>query len=159
VRDTAVGFSSFKNGVPEIKSCQDLPYFLSEMTKDQMIEELMDQTGLIFLGSVILGIVSVGILSYAAVRTWNRWKLRNHQRELSQRPSEPIVDDEPEDAEEIPDGQLCVICVTRRRVPAFIPCGHVVCCRLCASTVERELNPKCPVCLQSIRGSMRVYYS
>ncbi|XP_010463474.1 PREDICTED: E3 ubiquitin-protein ligase SPL2-like [Camelina sativa] len=156
---TAVGICSFKNGVPEIKSCEDLPYFLSEMTKDQMIEELMDQTGLIFLGSVILGIVSVGILSYAAVRTWNRWKLRNHQRELSQRPSEPIVDDEPEDAEEIPDGQLCVICVTRRRVPAFIPCGHVVCCRLCASTVERELNPKCPVCLQSIRGSMRVYYS
>ncbi|XP_010480008.1 PREDICTED: E3 ubiquitin-protein ligase SPL2-like [Camelina sativa] len=156
---TAVGICSFKNGVPEIKSCQDLPYFLSEMTKDQMIEELMDQTSFIFLGSVILGIVSVGILSYAAVRTWNRWKLRNQQRELTQRPSEPIVDDEPEDAEEIPDGELCVICVTRRRVPAFIPCGHVVCCRLCASTVERELNLKCPVCLQSIRGSMRVYYS
>lgn len=157
------------------------------MTKEKMIENLMEQTDLIFMCSVILGIVSVGILSYAAVRywscersglvldlgnvlirnlfnclifrTWNKWKLRNHQREPPQRPNEPVVDDEPEDADEIPDGQLCVICVTRRRVPAFIPCGHVVCCRLCALTVERELNPKCPVCLQSIRGSMRVYYS
>lgn len=157
------------------------------MTKDKMIEELMDQTSFIFFGSVILGIVSVGILSYAAVRywsceisdlildlgnvliwnlfnfrifrTWNKWKQWNHQRDLPQRPNEPVVDDEPEDADEIPDGELCVICVTRRRVPAFIPCGHVVCCRVCASTVERELNPKCPVCLQSIRGSMRVYYS
>ncbi|KAG7600552.1 Zinc finger RING-type [Arabidopsis suecica] len=156
---TAVGICSFNNGVPEIKSCQDLPYFLSEMTKDKMIEDLMDQTSFIFFGSVIVGIVSVGILSYAAVRTWNKWKQWNHQRDLPQRPNEPVVDDEPEDADEIPDGELCVICVTRRRVPAFIPCGHVVCCRVCASTVERELNPKCPVCLQSIRGSMRVYYS
>ncbi|AAD25789.1 Contains similarity to gb/U45880 X-linked inhibitor of apotosis protein from Homo sapiens and contains PF/00097 Zinc finger C3HC4 (Ring finger) domain [Arabidopsis thaliana] len=156
---TAVGIYSFNNGVPEIKSCQDLPYFLSEMTKDKMIEDLMEQTNFIFLGSVILGIVSVGILSYAAVRTWNKWKQWNHQRELPQRPNDSVVDDEPEDADEIPDGELCVICVSRRRVPAFIPCGHVVCCRRCASTVERELNPKCPVCLQSIRGSMRVYYS
>lgn len=41
------------------------------MTKDKMIEELMDQTSFIFFGSVILGIVSVGILSYAAVRYWS----------------------------------------------------------------------------------------
>jgi E3 ubiquitin-protein ligase MUL1 len=68
---TAVGIYSFNNGVPEIKSCQDLPYFLSEMTKDKMIEDLMEQTNFIFLGSVILGIVSVGILSYAAVRYWS----------------------------------------------------------------------------------------
>lgn len=25
---TAVGFCSLKNGIPEIKSCKDLPYFL-----------------------------------------------------------------------------------------------------------------------------------
>jgi E3 ubiquitin-protein ligase MUL1 len=25
---TAVGMFSFKNGIPEIKSCKDLPYFL-----------------------------------------------------------------------------------------------------------------------------------
>ncbi|KAL0715208.1 hypothetical protein Bca4012_064530 [Brassica carinata] len=156
---TAVGICSLNNGVPEIKSCQDLPYFLSDMTKDKMILELMDNTRVIFWGGVIMGCLSVGILGFAAVRAWNRWKLRNHQREPRQRPDQSMVDDEIEDADEIPDGELCVICVTRRRIPAFIPCGHVVCCRLCALTVERRSNPKCPVCLQSIRGSMRIYYS
>ncbi|KAJ4917958.1 E3 Ubiquitin ligase family protein [Raphanus sativus] len=162
---TAVGICSFNNGVPEIKSCQHLPYFLSEMTKDKMIIDLAETTSVIFWGGLIMGCLSAGILGFAAVRAWNRWKLRNHeereqqQRPDEQRPDQPMVADETEDEDEIPDGALCVICVTRRRVPAFIPCGHVVCCRQCALAVEREVNPKCPVCLQSIRGSMRVYYS
>ncbi|KAM1052756.1 hypothetical protein ACFX2J_000342 [Malus domestica] len=37
---SAVGLYSFKNGEPEIKSCKDLPYFLSEMSKDQMVVDL-----------------------------------------------------------------------------------------------------------------------
>ncbi|CAF2056005.1 hypothetical protein HID58_070185 [Brassica napus] len=161
---TAVGICSFNNGVPEIKSCQHLPYFLSEMTKDKMILDLAETTSVIFWGGIIMGCLSAGILGFAAARAWNRWKQRHREREQQQRPDEqrpeqPMVADETEDEDEIPDGALCVICVTRRRVPAFIPCGHVVCCRQCASTVEREVNPKCPVCLQSIRGSMRVYYS
>ncbi|RID56638.1 hypothetical protein BRARA_F00067 [Brassica rapa] len=161
---TAVGICSFNNGVPEIKSCQDLPYFLSDMTKDKMILDLAETTSVIFWGGIIMGCLSAGILGFAAARAWNRWKQRHREREQQQRPDEqrpaqPVVADETEDEDEIPDGALCVICVTRRRVPAFIPCGHVVCCRQCASTVEREVNPKCPVCLQSIRGSMRVYYS
>ncbi|KAJ0249907.1 E3 ubiquitin-protein ligase SPL2 [Hirschfeldia incana] len=139
---TAVGICSFNNGVPEIKSCQDLPYFLSDMTKDKMIMDLTETTSVLFWGGVILGCLSVGILGFAAVRAWNRWKLRNPQRE-PRRPDESMVDDDTEeDADEIPDGELCVICVTRRRIPAFIPCGHVVCCRYCALTVERGLNPK-----------------
>ncbi|KFK35655.1 hypothetical protein AALP_AA4G019900 [Arabis alpina] len=156
---TAVGICSFNNGVPEIKSCQDLPYFLSEMTKDKMIADLMRRTTVLFWGGLIMGCLSIGILSFASVRCWNRWKLWAQQREPSQRPTQPVVEDETEDADEIPDGQLCVICVTRRRIPAFVPCGHIVCCRQCALTVERGTNPKCPVCLQTIRGSMRVYYS
>ncbi|KAK0597971.1 hypothetical protein LWI29_030356 [Acer saccharum] len=32
---SAIGICNFKNGIPEIKSCEDLPYFLTEMTKDQ----------------------------------------------------------------------------------------------------------------------------
>lgn len=60
---------------------------------------------------------------------------------------------------DIPDGELCVICLMRRRRSAFIPCGHLVCCQSCALSVERDLSPKCPVCRQAIRNSVRIYDS
>lgn len=69
---------------------------------------------------------------------------------------EPEVDDEIED---VPDGQLCVICLMRRRRSVFIPCGHLVCCHRCAISVEGVVAPKCPVCRQEIRDSVRIFES
>ncbi|KAK6125022.1 hypothetical protein DH2020_016272 [Rehmannia glutinosa] len=121
---TAVGICNLKNGIPEIKSCKDLPYFLN----------------------------------------WVKWKEWRHQRRSqqqndstnSQTPTEVAAE---EDSGDVPDGELCVICLMRRRRSAFIPCGHLVCCQRCALAVEREVSPKCPVCRQSIRSSVRIYDS
>ncbi|TKY64263.1 Mitochondrial ubiquitin ligase activator of nfkb 1 [Spatholobus suberectus] len=158
---TAVGLCSLKNGIAEIKSCKDLPYFLSDLSKDQMIVDLSIKTKILFWGGIALGSMSVGILGYAVVRNWNKWKQWKQQRQLQQQRQavsdvEPQVDDEIED---VPDGQLCVICLMRRRRSVFIPCGHLVCCQGCAISVERELAPKCPVCRQEIRDSVRIYES
>ena len=35
--------------------------------------------------------------------------------------------DDSSDDDEIGDGQLCVVCLRKRRRAAFIPCGHLVC--------------------------------
>ncbi|KAL2336432.1 hypothetical protein Fmac_010878 [Flemingia macrophylla] len=158
---TAVGLCSLKNGIAEIKSCKDLPYFLSDLSKDQMIVDLSIKTKILFWGGIALGSMSVGILSYAVVRNWNKWKQWKQQRQLQQQRQavsdvEPHVDEEIED---VPDGQLCVICLMRRRRSVFIPCGHLVCCQGCAISVEREVAPKCPVCRQEIRDSVRIYES
>ncbi|XP_020232197.1 E3 ubiquitin-protein ligase SPL2 [Cajanus cajan] len=158
---TAVGVCSLKNGIAEIKSCKDLPYFLSDLSKDQMIVDLSIKTKVLFWGGIALGSMSVGILSYAVVRNWNKWKQWKQHRQLQQqrqavRDVEPQVDEEIED---VPDGQLCVICLMRRRRSVFIPCGHLVCCQGCAISVEREVAPKCPVCRQEIRDSVRIYES
>lgn len=64
-----------------------------------------------------------------------------------------------EESGDVPEGQLCVICLMRQRRSAFVPCGHLVCCPRCALSVERELSPKCPVCRQTIRSSVRIYDS
>ncbi|KAK4354529.1 hypothetical protein RND71_026723 [Anisodus tanguticus] len=64
-----------------------------------------------------------------------------------------------EETGDVPDGQLCVICLMRRRLSAFVPCGHLVCCQCCALSVERDLAPKCPLCRQTIRSSVRIYDS
>ncbi|KAE9468020.1 hypothetical protein C3L33_00124, partial [Rhododendron williamsianum] len=160
---SAVGICSLRDGVAEIKSCNDLPYFLSDMTKDQMVVDIALRTKILFWSGIVFGAFSIGILGYAAVRNWNRWKARRQQRQAQQQNNLAREDADPEIAaegtEEIPDGELCVICLTRRRRSAFVPCGHLVCCQRCALSVERDLAPKCPVCRQSIRTSVRIYDS
>lgn len=180
---SAVGICSFKHGVPEIKSCKDFPYFLCEMTRDQMILDLVFKTKFLFWSSVVLGSLSVGVLGYSVVRNWNRWKQSRQQRRLEDSGNDSTIsqldssndipiyndfgttsDDEvaivPNDeVSNIPDGQLCVICLMRLKRSAFIPCGHLVCCERCAISVERDTAPKCPVCRQQIRSSVRIYNS
>ncbi|KDO37009.1 hypothetical protein CISIN_1g028047mg [Citrus sinensis] len=161
---SAVGICSFKNGIPEIKSCKDLPYFLSEKTKDLMVVDLVNRSKILFWSGIVLGSLSIGILGYAIVRNWNRWKDRQQRmsRQLTEAPSDDAdsqIGSDEDVAGDIPDGQLCVVCLTRRRISAFNPCGHLVCCRRCAISVEREASPKCPVCRMTVRSSMRIYFS
>lgn len=157
---SAVGFCSLKNGTPEIISCKDLPYFLSDMTKDQMVVELAFKTRILLWTGIVLGSLSIGILSYAAIRNWRKWKNWLHQRRF-QRENHFVADAadfaDDNDSGEVPDGQLCVICLMRRRQSAFLPCGHLVCCRRCALSVEQEVSPKCPVCRQAVGNSVRIY--
>lgn len=161
---TAVGICSLKNGTPEIKSCKDLPYFMSDMTKEQMLVDLAFRTKVLFWSGVVLSSLAIGVLGYAAVRNWKRWKewrqVRRVQQDNSAASGEAeaqVVSDE--ETGHIPDGELCVICLMRRRRSAFIPCGHLVCCQRCALSIERDASPKCPVCRQSIRTSVRIYDS
>lgn len=161
---TAVGACSFKNGIPEIKSCKDLPYFLSDMTKDQMIEDLAFKSKVLLWSCIAFGSLSIGVLGYAVVRNWNRWKAWRQHRQLQQ-PRQAAGDDldsqvaTEEEMGDVPDGQLCVICLMRRRRSAFIPCGHLVCCHGCARSVEGQPTPKCPVCRGEIRTSLLIFDS
>ncbi|GAB2269085.1 hypothetical protein Dimus_004015 [Dionaea muscipula] len=173
---TAIGICYPKNGVPEIKSCEDLPFFLSELTKDQMVVELTDRAKILIWTGVIFGSMAVGVLGYAILRNWNKWKAWRERRRAQQRPpavnddeyvladDDPLADDDSladvdEDVGDIPDGQLCVVCLTRRRRSAFVPCGHRVCCQVCALSIERNRTPKCPVCRLVINGSIRIFDS
>ncbi|XP_027168765.1 E3 ubiquitin-protein ligase SPL2 [Coffea eugenioides] len=161
---TAVGICSLKDGSPVIKSYKDLPFFLSDLTKDQILVDLDFKTKVLFWSGVVLGSLAVGILGYAVVRNWNRWKEWRQQRRDQQQSSarsNQANDQGASDEEhgDVPDGELCVICLMRRRRSAFVPCGHLVCCQSCALSVERDLSPKCPVCRQTIRNSVRIYDS
>lgn len=101
-------------------------------------------------------------IKHFVLRNWNRWKEWRQHRQSQQQNHAASTDDDPqidadEEAGDVPDGQLCVICLMRRRRSAFIPCGHLVCCQLCAISVEREVSPKCPLCRQAVRNSMRIF--
>ncbi|WVZ55673.1 hypothetical protein U9M48_006305 [Paspalum notatum var. saurae] len=160
---TAIGLLRAKgDGSVEITSCPDIPFFLSELTKDEMQAQLASRSRILFWGSVVLGTLSVGLLGHAIYRSWKRIKLRREARQAQQmfeEAEDAIQEDDSSDEGEIGDGQLCVVCLRRRRKAAFIPCGHLVCCCKCALRVEREIDPLCPMCRQDIRYMMRIYDS
>lgn len=54
----------------------------------------------------------------------------------------------------IPEEKLCKICYGVEYNTAFLPCGHVVACAKCASSVT-----KCPLCRKPFTDVMRVYFS
>lgn len=60
--------------------------------------------------------------------------------------------DEVVKGDNVPLDDLCVVCMERRRVCAFLPCGHSVSCYSCA-----ELMETCPVCRSEITGLCRIY--
>ncbi|KAL6585195.1 hypothetical protein OROMI_004484 [Orobanche minor] len=158
---TAVGICSLKNGIPEIKSCGDLPYFLSDLSRDQIIADISFRSNVLMWSGLVFGSVAIGIIGYSIARNWIKWKERRRGSQQNNptdipTPADVALDEEPED---VSDGELCVVCLLRRRRSAFIPCGHLVCCQRCALAVEREVSPKCPVCRQTIRSSVRIYDS
>jgi baculoviral IAP repeat-containing protein 7/8 len=68
-----------------------------------------------------------------------------------------IVDDEMEAEEEkkpVNESKLCKICFINEYNTAFYPCGHVIACAKCASSVT-----KCPCCRQPFNNVIRVYFS
>ncbi|MCL7039761.1 hypothetical protein MKW94_023464 [Papaver nudicaule] len=152
---SAVGVCSFEDGVPQIKSSQALPYFLTDMTKDQLMVDLAFKKSCLFWGGLLLGSLSIGILGYATMRNLRRWKEWRQRRQIEQSreancaTSAGAMDTELETdkvaVEVLPDGELCVVCLMQRRRAAFVPCGHMVCCPRCALAVRRHSSPTCLV--------------
>ncbi|XP_058126534.1 death-associated inhibitor of apoptosis 1-like [Anopheles ziemanni] len=54
----------------------------------------------------------------------------------------------------VSDGKICKICFVNEYNTAFMPCGHVVACAKCASSVN-----KCPLCQQPFINVLRLYLS
>jgi E3 ubiquitin-protein ligase MUL1 len=127
-----------------------------------MEAELSSRAKTLFWASVVLGTMSVCLLGFATYRSWKKIKERREARqaqEVFRQTTDEVTDDQSSDEEagEMGDGQLCVICLRKRRKAAFIPCGHLVCCCKCALIVERQFDPLCPMCRQDIRYMIRIY--
>ncbi|KAI5077929.1 hypothetical protein GOP47_0007753 [Adiantum capillus-veneris] len=158
---TAVGLlDRAVDSQPVIKSSKQLPLFLTELTKEQLMVNLAMHTRVLLWTGILFSTCAVGVLGYAFFRNWRRykeWKLeRERRREQERRLS---VERSEEEVTDVPDGELCVICLLRRRRTAFLHCGHLVCCVHCAQRVEQESHARCPVCRQDVNGIVRIYDS
>ncbi|BFI05887.1 E3 ubiquitin-protein ligase MUL1 [Marchantia polymorpha subsp. ruderalis] len=160
---TAVGLiTASPDGNPIIYSCKHLPCFLTEGTREQLVTELASGTKVLLWTGIAMSTVALGILGYAFVKNWTKYKARqrDRQRRDEERQQDSLlVEYELEDITDVPDGELCIVCLVRRRRAAFIFCGHRLCCVSCAQRVEQGANPRCPVCRQSVTGYVRVFDS
>ncbi|CAK9876776.1 unnamed protein product [Sphagnum jensenii] len=160
---TAVGTLSVSlDGTPVIKPSGCLPVFLTDLTRDQLLLDLANGQNVLFWMGIAATIVATGVLGYALIKNWAKWKQRHQrrqQRDDESRHVSELIDDAGDDMMDIPDGELCVVCLLRRRRAAFIYCGHRVCCVTCAQQVEQGTNPRCPVCRQTVSGIVRVFDS
>ncbi|EFJ29866.1 hypothetical protein SELMODRAFT_91152 [Selaginella moellendorffii] len=165
---TAVGFlSKHPQGLPAIKSSNQMPFFLTEFSREELIVELASATHALFWTGIVISSLALGVIGYSAFKNWCKWKewrrLRQIQEELRREEQVMEEDEEPattQEGSEVPDGQLCVVCLLRRKRAAFITCGHRVCCMGCARRIrhsQNAANARCPVCRQSVSGYIRVY--
>lgn len=66
----------------------------------------------------------------------------------------PAEREEPTADNKLSDSRLCKICYCAEYNTAFFPCGHVIACAKCASSVT-----KCPLCRKPFERVMRVFFS
>ena len=65
------------------------------------------------------------------------------------------VDPSPEELlRQLQEERTCKVCMDKPVSIVFIPCGHLVVCSDCATSLRH-----CPICRASIRGSVRAFMS
>ncbi|CRK95837.1 CLUMA_CG009286, isoform A [Clunio marinus] len=80
--------------------------------------------------------------------------LKDVQSSSSNESKQQENSDKSDEEEEKKDSKLCKICYSNEYNTIFLPCGHVIACAKCASSVS-----KCPACRQPFENVMRVYFS
>lgn len=68
--------------------------------------------------------------------------------------STSLENDDQNQDNKLNESRLCKICYSREYNTAFLPCGHVIACTKCASSVT-----KCPLCRKPFERVMRVFFS
>ncbi|CAM9790073.1 unnamed protein product [Lampetra planeri] len=59
-----------------------------------------------------------------------------------------------EELKRLQEQHTCKVCMDKEVSVVFIPCGHLVVCRDCASSLR-----KCPICRAVVRGTVRTFMS
>lgn len=68
--------------------------------------------------------------------------------------SDEQEDDEENETRIYSGDRICKICLTGEYDTAFVPCGHVVACAKCASSII-----KCPICRKRFNDILRIYHT
>lgn len=56
------------------------------------------------------------------------------------------------------DDRTCVVCMDGERTHAFVPCGHLILCSLCAKKGRFLDKTQCPVCCTECSGTLKIHH-
>jgi hypothetical protein len=74
----------------------------------------------------------------------------------SKRPKEAVHLSEPKKSVEL-QSDSCVVCLSRPKSHAFVPCGHECVCGQCSEALIRSGAGKCPICRTDVAMAMKIF--
>ena len=132
-------------------------YFLTKLTKNQLVKQFQSQGTSLKVFSLILGVVATSLISFVIWRMAKKYlEQRKTQREFDEirRLSLGRRGDGREETA-ANDDQSCVVCLSNPREVVTLDCGHIAMCSDCAQMLPAP--HKCPVCREFIERFLPVY--
>ena len=93
-----------------------------------------------------------------------QWALKNKLEALEAEKAELEAQLEARDVAPLPtatEATTCAVCLGNARSVAFIPCGHMVCCKPCATYLLDHPNEEnavpCPICKKDAVAGLFIY--
>nr|KAG5698417.1 hypothetical protein BaRGS_006612 [Batillaria attramentaria] len=109
-------------------------YFLTKLTKNQLMRQFQTHGTTFKVLSIIFGVVATGLLSFVIFRLTKKYvehvKMRKSFEELRQLTLRRRA--QGRDQEELSENQACVVCLTNPREVITLDCGHIAMCSDCA---------------------------
>ena len=78
----------------------------------------------------------------------------NFKKNIHYYPNNLISVDLEQENQRLKEARICKICMDSEIGVVFLPCGHFICCVQCAPSLR-----DCPLCRQSIHGTVKTYMS
>jgi hypothetical protein len=171
---SAKGFTSWwkhatagAHSVPTLIKPRDIskPFILTTQTLDEYLGESRQWAKLTkYLASLsaCVAVLMVARRTYlyymdqrvrariAAMRARRKSFVSRRSLDSMDAPAENVEHDE---HGEIPEAEICVICLEARRGVVLMPCGHFVTCTACTA----QLADTCPVCREYITSKVKVF--
>ncbi|KAK9502250.1 hypothetical protein O3M35_011054 [Rhynocoris fuscipes] len=130
------------------------PYVLLVKGKE-FVDEVCGHKGLSLNVPFNLGSSSTGDIPRAVTPSQTKPKNEDQHSTCEESTSSSCIQSVGSNGSEpVNDGRLCKICYTEEMGVVFLPCGHIVACVKCASSLTT-----CAVCRKTVTGTFRAFLS
>ncbi|KAK2417444.1 Prokaryotic RING finger 4 [Trifolium repens] len=143
-------------GTIRIQQPESGPFYVSRNTIDDLIiANHGDLARLCKHASIGLSIFGSCIIAYHTIQYILAWRQQceMHKRVLEAAAKEAIAAKQYIEGKMDDDfSDLCVICIDQKSTVAFVPCGHMCCCKTCSRPLKI-----CPLCRGRIKQVLQIF--